>query len=145
MALKSSPPKAPRNRGGHCGCWFGFLSARPQPLLAPAPPDCRKRAPRTFLRNRSCDRLRVAPGVAARLEQIVRALRPPTASGIKLTLRERLLIPGFPDWVDDAPGSFHFVAPDKQCRIAGEGFQQQSLVSFGGVRAKLRVVGEMHS
>src|SRR5437762_11084528 len=55
----------------------------------------------------------IAPGMAARFEQFVGGLRAPRAGGIKLPLAQRPVVPSLANGIDNAPGGFNFIAPNK--------------------------------
>ena len=78
-------------------------------------------------------------------EEVFSRDRSPRAGGIKFPVAERFAFPAFANGIDDAPGSFNFIATDEKCGIAGKRFEQEPFVGFGGVGSEFAVVAEMHS
>ena len=91
------------------------------------------------------DGLGIAPGMAALGQQFIRRDRTPTADRIKLLRRQWRTRPAGADGIDDAPGGFHFVAPDEKGRVPANCFEQEPLVSLGRVGAEFGIIAEVHS
>src|SRR5437016_5163441 len=85
------------------------------------------------------------PRMAVLREQVVGRHRPPSAGGIKLTVRERLAFPGFANSIYNLPGGFDFVASNKKGRVPGHGFEQQPFVSFRRISPEFSIITEVHA
>src|SRR5580698_5547519 len=85
------------------------------------------------------------PDVAALGKEVFGGDGAPGAGGVEFAVGEGFVGPAVADGIDDLPGGLDFVAADEEGGVAGDGFEEETFVGFGGVGAKLGVVAEMHA
>jgi hypothetical protein len=88
---------------------------------------------------------KVAPVVAVFGEELIGGVGSPGTGGIEFVLGKGQRKPCGADGIDDGPRRFDLVTTDEEGGIAGDGFEEEPFVGFGGVGTELGVVTEMHA